>query len=181
MPFVGWMSKAHGCTCLSAADALRSGHPVALQEMPMSLPFMFAAMLAIAAGNAQARDAAQDELAIRRVEAALCKAFEDGDAATLRAGLTADFTLTDSRGAVSGFAQNIDEVERRDPRYDEFRNHGQVVRLYGDAAIVNGITSVRGTSGGEAFAADFRFTDTWVYRDGAWKLAASHATRLSGP
>ena len=32
--------------------------------------------------------------------------------------------------------------------------------------------------GKDAFAADFQYTDTWVRRDGRWKLAASHASRL---
>ena len=129
--------------------------------------------------TAGARDVAPDrrELLLR-AETALCQAFESGDADALREGLTADFTLVDSRGTVTGLAQNLDEVGRREPYYDEFRNHGQQVRLHGDAAIVIGITSVKGRAGGEAFAADFRYTDTWVWRDGRWLLAASHASRL---
>jgi ketosteroid isomerase-like protein len=131
------------------------------------------------AGTASARDAAQDELAIRRVEAELCKAFEDGDAQILRGDLDATFTLTNSRGEISDFTQNLEEVAKREPRYEVFRNHDQNVRLYGDAAIVTGITTVKGRSKGEPFAADFEFTDTYVRRNGHWLLAASHASRLS--
>jgi hypothetical protein len=50
-------------------------------------------------------------------------------------------------------------------------------RLYGDTALIVGITSV-GRAGGEPFAADFRYTDTWIPRDGKRLLAASHASRL---
>lgn len=128
--------------------------------------------------DAFARDSATDERAIRRVEAELCKAFEDGDAQTLRKDLDATFTLTNSHGEVSDFAQNIAEVATREPRYEVFRNHEQQVRLYGDAAIVTGVTTVRGRSKGEPFAADFQFTDTYVRRQGHWRLAASHASRL---
>jgi hypothetical protein len=74
--------------------------------------------------------------------------------------------------------QNLAEVASGVPVYEVFRNHGQKIRLYGDAAIVTGITSIRSRSGDEVFEGDFRFTDTWVHRDGAWKLAASHASRL---
>jgi ketosteroid isomerase-like protein len=130
------------------------------------------------AGAASARDSAQDELAIRRVEAELCKAFEDGDAQILRKDLDATFTLTNSRGEVSDFTQNLEEVAKREPRYEVFRNHDQNVRLYGDAAIVTGITTVKGRAQGESFAADFQFTDTYVRRKGYWLLAASHASRL---
>lgn len=131
--------------------------------------------------TAAARDAAQDERDILRIEAALCRAFEQGDAAVLREYLDETFTLTDSRGAVTNLAQNVAEVQRREPRFEVFRNHGQKVRVYGDAAVTTGITTVKGTAGGTPFAADFQFTDTWVYRDGGWKMAASHASRLEPP
>jgi hypothetical protein len=64
---------------------------------------------------AQARDAAQDEREIRRVEALLCRAFETGDAEALRKNLDRTFTLTSSRGEVTDFAQNVAEVAKRDP------------------------------------------------------------------
>ena len=127
---------------------------------------------------AYARDAAQDEREIRRVEAQLCKAFETGDAATLRKDLDTTFTLTNSHGEVSDFEQNLAEVASREPRYEVFRNHEQKVRLYGNAAIITGVTTVTGSSKGEPFAADFQFTDTYVRRNGHWLLAASHASRL---
>ncbi|MCI4569326.1 nuclear transport factor 2 family protein [Lysobacter sp. CFH 32150] len=145
----------------------------------MPIQWLLAVMLAVATTPAMARDAAQDEREILSVEKALCHAFETGDADYLRRSLDEHFILTSSNGVVTDRAQNIAEVEKRDPSYEVFRNHDQKLRLYGDAAIVTGITTVKGQSGGEAFEADFQFTDTWVYRDGQWKLAASHASRLA--
>lgn len=135
-------------------------------------------VLVLAMANAQARDPAQDEREILRAEAALCGALESGDAPYLRDALDPRFTLVDSRGTVTNLEQNLQEVRAREPRYETFRNHGQSIRIYGDTAIVIGITSVKGTAGGEAFEADFRFTDRWLHRDGRWLLAASHASRL---
>jgi hypothetical protein len=127
--------------------------------------------------GADARDA--DERALLRVEARLCAAWASGDAAGLQRDLDATFTLTDSRGAVTDFARNVDEVARRDPRYDEFRNLDQRVRIYGDAAVITGITRVKVAAGpvSDAFAADFQYTDTWIRRAGHWTLVASHASR----
>ena len=135
-------------------------------------------LLLILAAPVHARDAAMDEREILRTEAAICHAFRAGDADYLRKALDPGFTLIDSRGTVTDLEQNLAEVQAREPRYKEFRNHGQVIRLFGDAAIVTGITSIKGTADGEAFAADFRFTDTWVRRGGRWIMAASHASRL---
>lgn len=145
--------------------------------MPKRLLFVPAFALC-AAATAFARDDAADTRELLHVEAELCQAFESGDAATARKDLDDTFTLTDSHGGVTDYAQNVDEIARREPRYEVFRNREQKVRLYGDAAIVTGITAVKGTSGKDTFAADFQFTDTWVRREGRWKLAASHANRL---
>lgn len=138
-----------------------------------------AASLVLVASSASARDKAADAAEIRRVEAKLCDAFEKGDAKTLREYMDPQFTQGTSRGGVDDFKETVSEVEKRDPAYDEFRNHDQTVRVYDDAAIVIGITSVKGTSGGQDFAADFKYTDTYIYRDGHWWLAASHASKIA--
>lgn len=135
--------------------------------------------MAVVSGTAHASDAAAAKQEILRVEAELLRAWETGDAATVRRDLDPSFTLVDSKGNITDFAANVAEVEKRDPAYTVFRNRDQAVRVYGDSAIVIGITRVEGSSGGAEFKAEFRFTDTWVMRDGRWKLAASHATRLA--
>ena len=144
----------------------------------MTIRLLVCAGALLGAVVADARGVAQDEQELLRVEAALCRAFEAGDARMLRGGLDLGFTLVDSRGEVTDYERNIADVARREPRYDVFRNHEQRIRLYGDAAVVTGVTTVKGVAGKDAFAADFRYTDTWIRRDGHWKLAASHASRL---
>ncbi|RYZ43069.1 MAG: nuclear transport factor 2 family protein [Myxococcaceae bacterium] len=147
----------------------------------MKFQTLLTTVLAISASSADARDPAQDERDLLKVEAALCRAFETGDAEAVRKGLDARFTLTDSQGTVTNLDQNLAEVTKRDPVYEVFRNHHQKVRLYGDAAVVTGITTLKGHSGKTRFEGDFQFTDTWVHREGQWKLAASHVTRLPKP
>lgn len=118
------------------------------------------------------------EADLRAADTAACHAIEVGDADGIRALLDPGFTLISTSGDVQTRSQLLDEAAKHEPRYDAFRNHDETVRRYGDAAVINGITSVSGTSGGQAFTVDFRFTDTWVQRDGRWILVASHATRL---
>lgn len=142
----------------------------------MKLPLAFAACLLVPlALHASESDARRELL---RVEAELCHAFEVGDADVAKRDLDETFTLTDSHGAVTDYARNVADIEHRDPAYDVFRNHDQNVRLYGDAAIITGITRVKGQAGKAAFDGNFQYTDTWIQRDGRWRLAASHASRL---
>ena len=145
----------------------------------MKRAMLFGLVAAMAACGGFARATSGDEQELRRIEALLCTAFESGDAATLRRHMDVTFTQTSSRGEVTDFEQNVAEVAKREPRYDVFRNHEQKIRLYGDAAIILGITTVKGVADGKPFAADFQYTDTWIRRDGLWKIAASHASRLA--
>lgn len=127
---------------------------------------------------AAAPSAADDEREIRRVESALCEAFRKGDADTIARLEDETYTLTNTRGQVSTRADDIADAKKGAIRYTEFRNHDTTIRLYGDAAIVLGITSLKGTASGRPFELDARFTDTYVRRADGWKIAASHATRL---
>lgn len=130
----------------------------------------------MAAGSAIARDTSQDEHSIRHNESAICDAFESSDGDALRNRLDEHFTMTDSKGVVTDRDKTVAAVANRNPVYLMFRNHDQKIRLYGDAAIVTGITSAQGhDASGSTFAADYAYTDTWIYEDGHWMLAASHA------
>ena len=119
-----------------------------------------------------------DEAALRRTEAELCEAFRNADAKTIERIEGERYTLTDSHGGVTGRDSDVAEAKKRDPRYSEFRNHSQKIRFYGDTAIVNGVTSLKGESSGKSFTGDFQFTDTWIRHGGEWKIVSSHASRL---
>jgi hypothetical protein len=106
-----------------------------------------------------------------------CDAFVTGDAAYLTDFLDPEFTLTDSQGVVTTREETLAEVRAGEPRYEVFRNHGMKVRFYSATAVVNGVTSLKGTAGGKAFEVDVQFTDTLVKRGGRWRLVASHVSR----
>ena len=134
-------------------------------------------IVAMLAAHGAVAAPADDEREVRKVEAALCDALRTGDAAAIARLEDETYTLTNSKSEVTTRADDIADA-KKGVRYDEFRNHEQTVRLYGDAAIVLGVTTVKGSSGGKPFAADFRFTDTYVRRADGWKIASSHATRI---
>jgi hypothetical protein len=143
----------------------------------MIRPILFLIALALPAGATLARDAASDEKEIRTVEAVLCRAFESGDAATLRKHMDRTFTQTSSRGEVTDFEQNVAEVARREPRYEVFRNHDQKVRLYGDTAT-SWHHHGQGHCRRQAVPSDFVHGHVDPPRR-ALKIAASHASRLA--
>ena len=56
---------------------------------------------------------------------------------------------------------------------------GMSVRVLGGTAIVVGTYREKDVKGGTASVARWRFVDTWVKKEGSWKLVAAASTRLS--
>ncbi|HEX5686221.1 MAG TPA: nuclear transport factor 2 family protein [Ideonella sp.] len=120
---------------------------------------------------------AEDE--VMAVTQAACDAFRLRDLSALDRLLAPEFTIVGPAGDVQPRSQAIDEVKAGDPQYQVLRNHDMVAHVYGDAATVQGITSLKGRSGGQDFEVDVRFTDTLVRFNGQWRLVVSHVTRLA--
>lgn len=121
---------------------------------------------------------ADEREVVMQVTQRACDAFRLGDMAMVERLLAPEFTLVNSDATVQKRAEVIAEVRSGDPKYEIFRNHSMTAHVFGDAAIVQGITSLKGTSGGKPFATDVRFTDTLIRRGGEWRLVVSHVTRL---
>ena len=141
-------------------------------------------VLAVAASaTAEARDPAQDERDLLKVEAAICRAFEAGDADTLRKSLDKQFTLTDSKGTVTNLDQNLAEVSKRDPVYEVFKNHHQKVVLYGDAAVVTASPPSRVTPArcSSRATTNSQTPGSTARASGSWPRATPPGWRSRGP
>ena len=126
----------------------------------------------------QAAASPEDEKAVLQLEQAWCEAFRTNDADTIARIEDEGYTLTNSRAELSTRTDDIVEAKEHAIEYGKFYNHEQSVRLYGDTAIVTGITSLEGVSGDKPFKLDVRFTDTLVRRNGEWKAVAGHVTKV---
>jgi ketosteroid isomerase-like protein len=125
-------------------------------------------------------DAADEAAAVRQALVDACTAYQKADVAGMESLLTPDFTTTDPDGVITTRADDVDAARNGTIRYEIFENRDMKVRLYGDAAVVTGRTIVKGQAGERGFSAQFQFTDTVVKRDGRWRVAASHISRLAG-
>jgi ketosteroid isomerase-like protein len=137
---------------------------------------LIALMALLASPSAFAQSAEEQE--VMAVTQRACDAFRLGDVAAVEELLAPQFTLVGTDSKVQPRSQAVAEVAAREPRYEVFRNHDMVAHVYGDAATVQGITSVKGAAGGKPFALDVRFTDTLVRINGRWKIVVSHVTRI---
>jgi ketosteroid isomerase-like protein len=119
-----------------------------------------------------------DESRAMAMTQSACNALRSGDVAAIRRLLTPDFVLVGSDAQVQSRDDLIGEVLRGNPRYQVFRNHSMTARIYADAAVVQGITTLEGSAEGKRFALDVRFTDTLIRHEGEWRMVASHVSRI---
>ncbi|HEX9952310.1 MAG TPA: nuclear transport factor 2 family protein [Rubricoccaceae bacterium] len=131
-----------------------------------------------ACGRAEAPD---ERAVVIEVTQQACDAVRAGDVAAVERILAPTFTLVNSNSTVQDRRSVVAEVQNRDPQYQIFRNHSMTSNVYGDAAVVQGITHVKGTSGGQQFEAEVRFSDTLIKTDGQWRLVVSHVTGMQAP
>jgi hypothetical protein len=128
--------------------------------------------------SAPALAASADEQALMDLENKISAAYLHGDTKTVEASLDERYTLTNSHALVSHRDDDLRELRAGDPKYTVFSTHDMQARVYGDAGIVIGVVSLEGTSGGKAFDADMRFTDTFVRTNGTWKMVAAQVTPI---
>jgi ketosteroid isomerase-like protein len=145
--------------------------------MAISWARAIALATALVALPAPAATPAEEE--VMAVTQAGCDAFRLRDLAAAERLLAQDFTLVGPDASLQTRAQAIAEIKAGEPRYEIFRNHAMTARIYGDAAVVQGITSLKGTSNGTPFALDVRFSDTLIRSDGRWRIVVSHVTRIA--
>lgn len=132
-----------------------------------------------------ARDASEDEAAVRAVEAAYDEAWNRGDAAALAALLTEDAVLVSPYGDVAvgraAFRSLIGELFAG--RFAGSRHHAtirRVQRVTDGVALVDGAAVLSDLPGG-APPIEHDFTDTLVLRDGRWQIAAIRAYTFASP
>ena len=136
------------------------------------------ALLCFSAARADPRPESAEEREVMQVTQDACVAFLTANVAAAEALLAPEFTLVNSRAVVQSRDEVLAEIRNRDPVYSEFRNHSMNAHVFGDAAIVQGITTVKGKSGESSFDVNVRFTDTLVRKNGKWRLVVSHVTAI---
>jgi ketosteroid isomerase-like protein len=123
---------------------------------------------------------ASDEQTINSIEHRWCEAFLKGDADYIDSVMDPTFVQTNVRGEISDKPQELTELRHGDIDYDRFETSDLKVHLYDNCAVVTGQTYIKGKvkATGRQIDASIRITDTFVKRNGAWKIVASHTTMV---
>ena len=123
------------------------------------------------------------EAALRDMENRWEEAIGKHDAATVETMVADDFVGVSSKpGAkVQNRRAMLADMKADKDTYTSTKNEKLDVRLFGSGfAVVVGTAREKGTGkDGKAFDRTYRFTDTWVDRNGKWQCVASQSSLAS--
>jgi ketosteroid isomerase-like protein len=100
------------------------------------------------------------------------------DFAALDRLLSDDLTYTHSNALVDSKAQYIESLRSGRLKYKALDHEQQHVRVYGDTAVLTGLTRVYSIYQGQEGRPTLRFTIVYVKKSGRWQMAAWQSTRV---
>ena len=98
-------------------------------------------------------------------------AVKANDAAAMDRILADDFILVTGRGTTFTKADLLKEARDKKMSYERQEELQQVVRVWGDTAVVTALLWAKGTSDGQPFDYKLWFSDTYVRTPAGWRYA----------
>ena len=131
--------------------------------------------LCVAAGQASKTSGVEDE--IKKQERNWAQATLKEGAAAVDQYEADDIIDTDPTGRVTNKAQDKADLSSGDLKFQSMDLSDLTIHVYGNTAVAAGTNTVKGTYKGQDISGKYRFTDTWVKRNGKWQVAASQSTK----
>jgi ketosteroid isomerase-like protein len=137
------------------------------------------ALSAAAIASGQQQSASRDpkavvEQVIRKLDNERIQAQIHADAAALERIYADDFIGVGPSGTVRTKPQVISDFTSGDLRFQSITTEDVRVRVYGNAAVETGRSTMDGQDKGKTVPRDTRFTRVWVKQQGRWRLVANH-------
>ncbi len=134
---------------------------------------------ATVAAQAVSNPAAEDS--VRALEQARGQALLRGDTTAISGMTAVEFNELTRFGTVRGRAANLRDVASGMLRLTSVHFDSLNVRIYGEVAVLQGITDNTGTMGGVPFSGRIRYTRVFVRRDGRWQAITMQHTPMAAP
>ena len=135
---------------------------------------ILSAVALLAAGPALAQSVPPD---LGQAAKAFDQAQLTANAAALGRLLADDYLLVNSAGANQTKAQFIADLTDPEYRLDPFSVEESITRVWGDGAILGGVTTLKGTDHGQPFSMKVHFADVWAKRGGKWQVIFTQVTK----
>jgi uncharacterized protein (TIGR02246 family) len=148
---------------------------------------MFVACAALITASAVAQPAAEDtkDNAVAPQLVQLVNQVSDAlvrnDTATIAQLWTEDFSYVHSNGNQQSKSEFLDDVKTGRRKYYSITPGNIQTRLYGNTAVLTGLTDMKLNTAGRDLTLKIRFTSVCVQDGGKWRMAAWQSTAIPAP
>jgi ketosteroid isomerase-like protein len=118
----------------------------------------------------------EDELL--KLEKEFAEAIVSNDLEGIGRLVTEDWIIIGPNGEIVDRARFFEVIKSGALTHDMMESEDFRVRVYGDSAVVIGVTRTKGKFMGREFSTQERATDVFVKRDGRWRCVLTHLTRF---
>lgn len=119
---------------------------------------------------------AEEELL--KLEEAFAEAIVKNDLEGVGRLVADDWIIIDPNGEIVERTRFLEVIKSGALTHDTMQSEDFRVRVYGDIAVVTGVTRTKGKFMGQEFSTQERATDVFVKREGRWQCVLTHLTRL---
>src|SRR5882724_1028803 len=119
---------------------------------------------------------AEEELL--KLEKAFAEAIVKNDLEDIGRLVADDWIIIDPNGGIVDRTRFFEVIKSGVLTHEMMESEDFRVRVYGDSAVVTGVTRTRGKFMGQEFSTQERATDVFVKRDGRWQCVLTHLTRF---
>lgn len=119
------------------------------------------------------------EQSVKALTEQLNQAALKADAATYDKLTADDYISISVLGKPSTKSEIMEAIKSGKTKFDAIEVVDTKVRVYGDAALVIGLSNVKGHSGDTDISGQYRSTRLWIKQKGQWKTVSFQATRVA--
>ncbi len=123
------------------------------------------------------RMTAEEELL--KLEKEFAEAIVKNDLKGIGRLVTDDWIIIDPNGEIVDRPRFFEVIKSGALTHDMMESEDFRVRIYGDSAVVTGVTRTKGKFMGQEFSTQERATDVFVKRDGRWQCVLTQLTRFT--
>jgi len=120
----------------------------------------------------------EDEQALFQIERDWADAAVKGDLQAFDRMLAAEFVATDESGDITSKKQILANVRTGATKTESAAQSDMRAFVLGDMAVAHGLVTTKSTFRGKDQSGQYRWTDTFVRRDGRWQCVASYAVKV---
>ena len=118
------------------------------------------------------------EQELLKLEKAFAEAILRNDLEGIGRLVTDDWIIIDPNGEIVDRARFFEVIKSGALTHDMMESEDFRVRVYGESAVVTGVTRTKGKFMGQEFSTQERATDVFVKSDGRWQCVLTHLTRF---